>query len=124
MDAHQPGIGINKGSTLPLDYHFRGKREAMRPLFNEFIGKLRGELDFEYKIGKAYIGLIHTLVFAALRIQTRKIIVEFVAREEFRNPRITRVLHFQERRWAHFVNIKESGDIDRELIDWMKQSYE
>ncbi|MDD1665497.1 MAG: DUF5655 domain-containing protein [Methanomicrobiales archaeon] len=124
MDAHQPEIKINKGSTFPLDYHFRGGREAMGPLFNELIGKLRGELDFEYKIGKAYIGLVHTLVFAAIRIQTKKIIVEFAARKEFSSPRFTRILHFQKERWAYFLNIKEPEDIDGELIDWMKQAYE
>ena len=124
MDAARPEIKINKESTLQLDYHFRGGREAMRPLFDEFIGKLSGELDFEYKIGKAYIGLIHMLVFAAFRIQTKKIIVEFVARKEFKSPRITRIIHFQKKRWAYFVNVKESEDIDRELIDWIKESYE
>lgn len=124
MDAPQPEIRVRKESTFPLDYHFRGAREAMRPLYDELIGKLREELDFEYKIGKAYIGLIHTLVFTAFRIQTKKIIVEFAARKEFSSPRFTRVLRFQKERWAYFLNIREPEDIDRELIDWIKQSFE
>jgi len=117
-------IKVNSKSTYPLDYHFRGKRVAMRPLFDNLIEELQKEIDFEYKIGKAYIGLIHTLVFAAIHIQTTKIMVEFVARKEFGSPRINKVKHFQRERWAYFVDVKESKDIDKELIDWIKQSYE
>jgi hypothetical protein len=117
-------IKINRQSTFPLDYHFRGKRLGMKPLFDELILALAKKLDFEYKIGKAYIGLIHTLVFAAIRIQTEKIIVEFVARKEFKSRRFNKVKHFQKYRWAYFVDIKESKDIDKELISWVKQSYE
>ncbi|KKQ98017.1 MAG: hypothetical protein UT24_C0005G0036 [Candidatus Woesebacteria bacterium GW2011_GWB1_39_12] len=117
-------VKINKQSSYPLDYHFRGERVNMKPLFDDLTTKLVKEIDFEYKIGKAYIGLIHTLVFAALRIQTSKIIVEFVARKQFKSPRINKVKHFQKQRWAYFVDIKESKDIDKGLIDWIKQSYE
>jgi hypothetical protein len=117
-------IKINKESTLPLDYHFRGERVLMKPLFDELIRKLRKELDFEYKIGKAYIGLIRMLVFVALRVQTKKIIVEFTVRKMLKSPRIEKTIQFQKRRWAYFLDIKESKDIDKELIDWIKQSYE
>lgn len=67
-------IKINKQSKFPLDYHFRGKRIAIKPLYDELVSKMARELDFEYKIGKAYIGLIQTLVFAAIRVQTQKIL--------------------------------------------------
>ena len=117
-------IKINKQSTHPLDYHFRGGRIKMKPLYNELIEKLSKEIDFEYKIGKAYIGLIHTLVFAAFRIQTEKIIVEFTIRREVKSPRINKAKHFQKQRWAYFVNIKDSKDIDKQLIDWIKESWE
>ncbi|MFA5033840.1 MAG: DUF5655 domain-containing protein [bacterium] len=117
-------IKINKESTFPLDYHFRGERVSMKPLFDELVTKLEKELYFEYKIGKAYIGLIHTLVFAAFRVQTKKIIVEITLRKMLKSPRIKKTLQFQKRRWAYFLDIKESKDIDKELIDWIKQSCE
>jgi len=55
-------IKINKASTYPLEYHFRDKRMVMKPLFDNLISKLAKEMDFEYKISKAYIGLMKTLV--------------------------------------------------------------
>ncbi|MBU0682671.1 MAG: hypothetical protein KJ864_00065 [Candidatus Omnitrophica bacterium] len=115
-------IKINKQSTYPLDYHFRGKRAEMKPLFDELITKLSKELDFEYKIGKAYIGLIRTLVFVAIRIQTEKIIFEFTSRQELKSPRFIKIKHFQRQRWAYFLDIKESKDIDKKLIGWVKES--
>lgn len=115
-------IKINGQSTYPLDYHFRGKRAEMKSLFDELITKLDKELDFEYKIGKAYIGLIHTLVFAAVRVQTQKIIFEFTSRQELKNPRFTKIKHFQNQRWAYFLDIKESKDINKELMSWVKES--
>jgi hypothetical protein len=117
-------IKISNESTFPLDYHFRGKREMVRPLFNLLMKRLVKEIDFEYKIGKSYIGLIKTLVFAAIRIQTQKIIVEFVARKEFKSPRIFKTNRFQKARWAYFVDLKDPIDIDEELIHWIKESHE
>ena len=111
-------------SEYSLDYHFGGKRINMKPLFDELIQKLRKDLDFEFKIGKAYIGLLRTLVFGALRIQTKKIIVEFVARKVIKSNRIKKVIQCGKQRWAYFVDIKESRDIDEQLINWIKQSYE
>lgn len=115
-------IKVNKQSSYPLDYHFRGERIAMKPLYDELIGKLAKEIYFEYKIGKAYIGLIKTLVFACIRIQTKKIIFEFTSRKDIKDPRFNKVLHFQKGRWAYFLDINEPKDIDKELIAWVKES--
>jgi hypothetical protein len=96
----------------------------MKPLFDELIAKLRKELDFEYKIGKTYIGLIHKLVFVGLYIQMDTIIVEFVARKVFKSPRIKKVFDSGRNRWAYFFDVKESKDINEQLLNWIKQSYE
>jgi predicted DNA-binding protein (MmcQ/YjbR family) len=96
----------------------------MRPLFDRLIAILASERDFDYKIGKTYIGLLHTLVFAAIRVQTEKMVVEFTIRHEIDSPRIVRALHFQRQRWAYFVVIRDPSDIDSELVDWIRQSYE
>ncbi len=117
-------VKISQQSRYPIDYHFRGKRANMKPLFAQLIKRLRKEIDFEYKIGKAYIGLIRTLVFAAFRIQTQKIIVEFTARKKLKSPRFTKILHFQKQRWAYFLNVKESKDVDSELLGWIADSCE
>ena len=115
-------IKLNNQSTVPLDYHFRGERREMRPLFDELIDKLGKDINFEYKIGKAYIGLIKTLVFACIRIQTQKIIFEFTSRQELKSTRFNKALHFQKNRWAYFLDIKTSKDINSELIGWIKES--
>ncbi len=115
-------IKINKQSTYSLDSHFQGRRVVIKPIFNELISKLAKELDFEYKIGKAYIGLIKTLVFACIRIQTEKMIFEFTSRQKLESTRFNKILHFQKDRWAYFLDIKESKDIDEELINWVKKS--
>jgi len=107
-------------SEYSLGYHFRGKRINMKLLFDEFIEKLRRGLDFEFKIGKAYIGLQHRLVFGALHIQTEKIVVEFVARKVFKSPRIKKAIQCGKHRWAYFVDIKESRNIDEQLLNWVK----
>lgn len=111
-------------SDFTLDDHFAGKRAVMRGVFDVLIAKLRQELAFRYRIGKSYIGLEHTLVFAAVHVQTRKIIVEFVARRVFRHPRIRKVVECGRNRWAYFVDVARAEDIDEPLIDWIRQSYE
>lgn len=109
-------------SSYPLEFHFRGQRQSMRPLYDELIDSLAKEINFEYKIGKAYIGLIHTLVFACIRIQTKKIVFEFTSRHELTSHRFHKTLHFQRDRWAYFLDISVPNEIDEELLGWVKGS--
>ncbi len=81
-------------------------------------------MEFELKIGKTYIGLIHTLVFTALHIQTNKIIVEFVSRKKVSHTRIFKTKHFQKQRWAHYVEINSPTQFDKQLIHWIQDSHE
>lgn len=117
-------IKLHPDSTHTLDYHFKDKKSETKSLFDELIDKLSEELDFEFKIGKTYIGLIKKLVFAAVRVQNEKLVFEFVPRKEFKSPRIIKSVKFQKERWAQYVEIKKVEDIDQELIDWVKFSYE
>jgi hypothetical protein len=96
----------------------------MRPLFDELVNRLAREMKFQFKIGKTYVGLINRLVFAAVRVQTRKLVFEFVPRKEFKSPRIVKSVRFQRARWAQYVELRETSDIDGELIDWVRFSYE
>lgn len=114
-------IPIHADSTGSLEDHFHGRRAAMEPLFNLLIERLGG-IDFQFKVGKSYVGLIRQLVFAALHIQTEKIIVEFVTRKKFESPRITKTNQFQKARWAQFVSISQPQDIDDELIHWIEEA--
>jgi hypothetical protein len=96
----------------------------MRPLFDKIVATLGRELDFELKIGKSYVGLLHKLVFAALHIQTRKIVAEFTLRKPISSDRIFKSKQFQKSRWAYYVKITAPEDFDTQLLDWIKESYE
>lgn len=117
-------VRVSNQSTYPLEYHFRGSRVEMRSLVQNILAKLQHELDFELKIGKAYVGLLHTLVFAALHIQSKKVIVEFTSRKQVDSPRIIKSKQFQKSRWAYYVEVKTTTEFDDELLRWIKESYE
>lgn len=117
-------IAIHEDSLYSLDYHFKNKKSNMRPLFEELINKLSHEMKLKLKIGKAYIGLVNKLVFAAIHIQIKKIIFEFTARQKVSSPRIIKSLKFQKARWAYYVELKDPADIDKELLNWARLSYE
>lgn len=42
-------VKTNPQSAYPLDYHFRGKRINMKPLFEDLIGKLNEKLILNTK---------------------------------------------------------------------------
>lgn len=97
----------------------------MKPLVEGILAKLEAELpDFELKIGKAYIGLLHNLVFAALHVQTKKVIVEFTSRKEVSSQRIAKSKQFQKNRWAYYVEVTTPTSFDDQLLRWIKDSYE
>lgn len=109
---------------VPLDYHFRGRRSDLRPLYERLLAELAKRWEFECQVGKTYIGLKHKIVFAALYIQTRKIVVELVARRQFNGARIRKVVQFAPNRWAHFIDVQREKDIDEQLLGWIGQAYE
>lgn len=117
-------IPIHPDSKYALEYHFGKSKNHLRPLFDLLINRLSKDLKFELKIGKTYIGLINKLVFAAIYVQTRQMIFEFVPRKEFKSPRIIKTKKFQRARWAQYIKITNDADIDQELLDWVKFSYE
>jgi predicted patatin/cPLA2 family phospholipase len=118
-------IPLSNQSTCPLEYHFRGARSAMKPLVEDILAKLEAELpDFELKVGKAYIGLLHNLVFAALHVQAKKVIVEFTSRKEVSSQRIVKSKQFQKSRWAYYVEATTPASFDAQLLRWVKGSYE
>jgi hypothetical protein len=118
-------IPISDQSTYPLEYHFRGGRSAMKPLVENILTELEAELpEFELKIGKTYIGLLHKLVFAAIHVQTKKVIVEFTSRKEISSPRIVNSKQFQKSRWAYYVEVTTPESFDTQLLEWVKSCYE
>lgn len=51
------------------------------------------------------------------------LMLEFLSNREIRSPRFQRVQPVGGGRVSHFIKLARPADIDRELVDWLTESY-
>ncbi len=104
--------------------HFQHGNAVMRPVFD----KLKQEIEKftpqkpEFNAKKFYIGVKRKHLFAVIQVYNTRIDIFFKLKSKPENPRIL------DTDWGSWTNcaveIRDSGEIDDELIKWLKESYE
>jgi|SRR5688572_6143542 len=61
--------------------------------------------------------------FVEIRPKKKWLALSFILSEEIDDPRITRKIKISPTRIAHFVELRRAADVDRDVKDWLAQSY-
>lgn len=112
-------------------FFFNGKEDSLT-LYEVFRQRLFTELpDTRLKIQKTQIGLYDRHLFGAVSfLPVRKakerpaafLTVSFGLNRAISSPRIDKVAEPYPERWTHHVMLTSPEDVDRELMDWMKEA--
>ena len=101
------------------------------PLAEAFIARLNTEQEgFSVRMQKTQITFSNRYNFAAislLRMAGRAgiyIVVSFGLDHEERNPRIVTAVEPWPNRWTHHVVVRDPGEIDDELMRWIREAYD
>jgi predicted transport protein len=119
-----PAQKVITPKSYEIEDHFQRGNAAMRPVFD----KLKQELEKftpqkpEFNAKKFYIGVKRKHLFAVIQVYNARIDVFFKLKSKPENPRIS------DSTWGSWTNcavqIRDSREIDDELIKWLKESYE
>lgn len=84
------------------------------------------------KVQKSQIGFYGRHLFAAVSLPLRRkkdwpqrcIVVTIGLAYRLKSPRVAVATEPYPRRWTHHVLVSEKGQIDDELLDWLREAYE
>jgi hypothetical protein len=111
-------------TVYPLENHFKGRMDVARPLFDEL--KLRIEHDigpFKVESLPCCIHLVSTYTFAAVYALRDRIRIHFTLGYKLNSSRIDKFSQMSTKRYLYSIDIKSNGEMDRELMNWLKQAY-
>jgi len=110
--------------VYPIDNHFKNKGEKSKSLFYALTKSIEdniGELKIEAL--PCCIHLVSHYTFSGVWILKGKIRLDFRVNYEIKNKRFVKVEKLSTNRILYFVEITKESDIDLELLDWLKDSY-
>lgn len=107
-------------TVYPLNNHFKNKEYA-KELFDELLRKLKS-LKFRVDPVPCCIHLVKSSAFAAVWAMKDRIRIDFTLNHELKSNRISKHVKMSANKQLYLLDIKKYEEIDKELIDWIKES--
>jgi len=103
--------------------HLAGKEPGVIKTYRTLIDKLQqlGPLKIEPK--KTSIHLGNRFGFAGVYTRKNYINLEVHLNYKLDNPRVSKVEQASANRFHHTIRLNGEKDIDKELLEWLKQAY-
>jgi len=103
--------------------HLAGKEPEVIKIYHKLIDRLHrfGPLKIEPK--KTSIHLGNRFGFAGVYTRKNYINLEVHLNYKLDNPRVSKVEQASANRFHHTIRLNGEKDIDKELLEWLKQAY-
>lgn len=101
-----------------------GRNPSLLPLYELAEEKILTLPDVRIKAGKTQVGFYNRHLFAALWTRKNFLGLSFGLGYRLEHPRITESVEPYPNRWTHHVHIREPGDIDEQLMAWLREAYD
>jgi hypothetical protein len=106
-----------------VEKFLEGKSDVGRGLFGRFLDLIAQCGPYELAPAKTRVAFMAAVRFASVnRIGPDSIDVHFVLPRTIESPRLRKVEHLGKLH-VHHVRLRDRRDFDRELADWLRQSY-
>lgn len=111
---------------------FEGRSPELA-LYENLFGRLEAEFpDAAVRVQKSQISFYGRHLFAAVSLPLRRkrdwpensILVTFGLSCQKRSPRIAAASEPYPNRWTHHVLVSAAGEIDGELLEWLRESWQ
>src|SRR5262249_21477419 len=106
-----------------LDHHFRDKPPEIRALYDRFVSAVKALGPVKILPEKTRIAFQVRMSFAQITPRRRWLDGHVVLARRLEHPRFRRIETFSPRNHVHVFRIQSPGDIDAELLTWLRQAY-
>jgi hypothetical protein len=104
--------------------HFEKRPANVRATYDAIVKAARALGPMVEDPKKTSIHLNRRTAFAGVSMRRASLILTVKSPTAVDNARVRKALHASARRWYLEIELVSPRDIDRELRDWLKQSYE
>ena len=95
-----------------------------RELYQELLRALKPLGSFKEEVKKTSIHLARNSAFAGVHPRKEHLLLTIKAAKPIRNKRIVKSEQVSKSRWHEEVKLAAAGDIDAELLGWLRDAYE
>lgn len=109
--------------VYPIENHFKNKEYQLN-LFNEIVKFIEVNIgDFNIESLPCCIHFVNNYTFAAVWIKKDKICMDFTLPKKISDKRIQDIQQPSANRYVHYVDIYNSDDLDKILLNWLNIAY-
>lgn len=107
-----------------VQQHFDGKPQVVRDIYDTLLAVSREWGPVEEDPKKTSIHLNRNSAFAGVSTRLAHLIVTVKSTSNIASPRMKKREQASANRWYCEIKLSSPDEIDHELIDWLRQSYE
>jgi len=93
-------------------------------LYKQLLMALKPLGRFQEEVKKTSIHLVHSTAFAGVAPRKQHLILTIKAERPIHSSRVFKAEQASRNRWYLQVKLADKQEIDRELLGWLKSSYE
>jgi hypothetical protein len=111
-------------TTPTVDQHFDRRAPVVRTIYDAIVSASRRFGDVVEDPKKTSIHLNRRSAFAGITTRKDALILTIKAPEDIKSPRIHKREQVSARRWHLELRLDDPAQVDRELVQWLEQSFE
>ncbi|MCK9618540.1 MAG: DUF5655 domain-containing protein [Lentimicrobiaceae bacterium] len=118
---------INQGHScvvIDIASHFIGKKPELFLVYEKIYNEFENLENVSVSAARGAILFNANGTFLALKIRFNWVDVEFFLSEEHTEFPVRKTIRLSKTRFVHFVRLENTGEVDKQLIDWFKISLE
>ncbi|MCF8368492.1 MAG: DUF5655 domain-containing protein [Bacteroidales bacterium] len=104
--------------------HFINKNQEVTQTFEKLVQEISHLKKVKINSLKNAILFTAKTHFLAIKPKTEFLDIEFVLPEKLEGFPIHKTVQASKYRWAHFVRLGSPEEVDKQLLDWIKQAYD
>ena len=107
-----------------VEQHFQGKSPHVREIYDRIVAACGNFGPVAEDPKKTSIHLNRRSAFAGVKTQVGSLVLTLKSTEDIPSPRVANSLQASARRWYCYVKLSTPDDVDDELVDWLRNSYD
>lgn len=107
-----------------VETHFENRPAALWTTYQALINEIQTFGPVSVSSVKHAIVLKHIASFAAIKVKKDHLLIEFQLAEKINEFPVYKTVDVSAHRFAHFVKIQSTSEIDSQLINWLKAAYD
>jgi hypothetical protein len=110
-------------SDFTIKSHFDGKALNVRHTYDRLVEVLSGFGPITEEAKKTSIHIVNATALAGVATRKSHLILTVKSDRRLESPRIHKSEQTSAKRFHHEIKLASPGDIDQELIGWLKDAY-